>query len=357
MDGAPRVPANWYDGHSALRHAGTAEWDGGGGLVLRRSGGDALTVPLADLRFQETRPDALSYRLANEPDFRLLLPRVLPPEFAAHLPARHEYGKLVDRFGLGKAAAAFAVVSAAAVALFLTAPGWLGPIVPESWERGMGEAMVGDLGNRVCHTPAGDAALTRLAQRLDPAGTPVRVGVANIPLINAAALPGGQVLIFDGLIQQADSPDELAGVLAHEIGHVRKRHVMTAILRQFGMSILVSGMSSGLGGDALGLISLDYSRDAESEADGYARTRLAAADISPAGTAGFFRRLGGETDTMPQWTNWVDSHPSPAGRARAFREAVRKGHAYRPALSDREFTALQDMCESDPDVEGFSFFE
>ena len=46
-------------------------------------------------------------------------------ELAAHLPARHEYGRWVDRFGLGKATAAFAVVSGAVVALFLTAPGWL----------------------------------------------------------------------------------------------------------------------------------------------------------------------------------------------------------------------------------------
>lgn len=354
---APRVTANWYDGRSALRHTGTAEWDGDAGLVLHGADGVAVTVPLAALQFQETRPDALSYRLAGDPDFRLLLPRDVPAELATRLPARHEYGKWVDRFGLGKAAAAFAVVSAAVIVLFFTAPGWLGPIVPESWERSMGEAMVGDLGNRVCHTPAGDAALTGLARRLDPTGAPVRVGVANIPLINAAALPGGQVLIFDGLIQQADSPDELAGVLAHEIGHVRKRHVMTSILRQFGLSILVSGMSSGLGGDALGLISLDYSRDAESEADAYARERLAAADISPASTAGFFERLGGKDTDVPQWASWVDSHPSPSGRARAFRQSVHAGHAYRPALSASEFTALQAMCESDPDVETFGLFD
>jgi Zn-dependent protease with chaperone function len=355
MDDAPEVKANWYDGCSALRHAGTAQWDGGDCLVLRGSAGTILTVPLAELRFQEMRPDALSYRLADEPDFRLLLPRELPASLAAVLPARYEYGRWVDRLGLGRAVAIFTVASAAALALFFTAPSWLGPMIPESWERRMGDAMVGDLGNRVCHTPAGDAALARLASRIDPGGAPIRVGVANIGLVNAAALPGQQVILFDGLVQNAESADELAGVLAHEIGHVRERHVMTAMLRQFGLSILASGMSSGVGGDALGLISLDYSREAESQADGYARARLAAADISPGGTARFFERAGKE-EHAPGWVSWIDSHPSPAGRGRSFRQAVRAGHAYVPALSPAEFAAIKRMCKEDPDVEEFDLF-
>jgi predicted Zn-dependent protease len=163
------------------------------------------------------------------------------------------------------------------------------------------------------------------------------------------------VILFDGLVQNAESADELAGVLAHEIGHVRERHVMTAMLRQFGLSILASGISSGVGGDALGLISLDYSREAESQADGYARARLAAADISPGGTARFFERAGKE-EHAPGWISWIDSHPSPAGRGRSFRQAVRAGHAYVPALSPAEFAAIKRMCKEDPDVEEFDLF-
>lgn len=359
MDAGDPVKANWFDGKSALRHGGTATWDGGDNLVLRRFDGVTLHVPLAGLRFQELRPDAISYRLADDPDFRLLLPREVPDGLAALLPARSEYGRWVDRLGLGKAAAAFAVVSAAAVALFMTAPGWLGPMVPASWERGLGDAMIGDFGNRICHTDAGDAALARLAARLDPGGEPVRIGIANIAMVNAAALPGQQVLIFDGLVQEAESPDELAGVLAHEIGHVRERHVMTAMLRQFGLSILVSGFNSDVGTQALGIMSLDYSRDAERAADAYARRRLAAGNVSPIATARFFERLGGDSGSEgedPEWTSWIDTHPAPAGRARSFRAAALPNHAYAPALSAQDFAALKGMCASDLDVEELFLF-
>ena len=165
------------------------------------------------------------------------------------------------------------------MALFLTAPDWLGPRIPPGWERQIGEAMVGDFGGRICHTPAGDAALAKLLAKVDPAEEKVRAGVANMAMVNAVALPGGQVMLFDGLVQQADSPEELAGVLAHEVGHVRERHVMTALLRQFGLSILLAGADSGVTNGVFGLAAMGYSRDAEREADDYARARMAESNI------------------------------------------------------------------------------
>ena len=87
---------------------------------------------------------------------------------AAHLPEKQTYGAWVDKLGLGKAAAIFAAVSIGAVALFMTAPEWLGPRIPQSWERNLGDAMVGDLGNRLCSTPQGDAALAKLLDAVDP---------------------------------------------------------------------------------------------------------------------------------------------------------------------------------------------
>ena len=353
------IPASWYDGHSALKHEGLLCWHGGERLVLRNPQAEGIAFGADELIFREERPDSLVYSIEGTPEFRLILPRGIPPELHALLPARSRYGKWVDRIGLPKAAAAFAIVSAVVVAVVLTAPGWLGPMIPTSWERRMGEAMIGDFGNRICHTQAGDAALARLADELDPGGEPIRVGVANIEMVNAVALPGGQVLLFDGLVQDAESPEELAGVLAHEIGHVRERHVMSALLRQFGISILASGVGSGLGEGALGIMSLGYSREAEAEADTFARAQMARADISPAGAAEFFERLRGPADggaEEPGWTGWIQTHPSPLGRAKAFRDAMEQGEEYPPALSEEEFDAIRSMCEEDEDVEDFGFF-
>ena len=315
-----------------------------------------MDVPLADLEYGEERGGELVYRRSSEPDFRLIVPAELPPGLAAKMPAKQTYGAWVDKLGLGKATAIFAAVSVAAVALFMTAPEWLGPRIPQSWERNLGDAMIGDLGNRVCSTPEGDAALAKLLDAVDPAEVQVRAGIANFDMINAVALPGGQVLLFDGLVQDAETPEELAGVLGHEVGHVRERHVMTALLRQFGLSILLSGANTTVGDTMFGLAAMGYSRDAEREADAYARERMAESRISPLGAAKFFERLGGDAEGEENAViGWVSSHPDPRERAKAYRAAA-KGRSFVPVLTEQEFGALKTMCEEDPDVEEFDLF-
>lgn len=359
MDEVFQVAAHWYDGLSALRHDGQAIWSGGETLELHGAEGGATSILLSDLRFGEKRRETLHYRRHSQPDFRLIMPADMPPRLARHLPARQEYGGWVDRIGIGKAAIGFGVVSALAVTLFLTAPEWLGPRIPPAWEREIGAAMVGDLGNRVCHTPAGDAALAKLLAAVDPAREKVRAGIANSQLVNAAALPGGQVLLFDGLVQQAESPEELAGVLAHEVGHVHERHVMTALLRQFGLSILLAGADSGVTKGVFGIASMGYSRGAEREADDYARGRMAQSAISPVGSAEFFERMAekyADDGDSPTAVGWIASHPSSGERANAYRASAEKGAAYRSPLREHEFAALKAMCADDTDVESFDFF-
>lgn len=353
-----RWPVRWYDGVTASRHDGTTWWEEGRGLALDNGHDPPRVLPPGSLRFVEKRPGEVVYSLAEVPDFRLHLPAEAVAALGAHLPAPFTYGAWVDRLGLGRAALVFAGVSAAALAVVLTAPGWLGPMVPASWERRLGDAMVGDLGNRLCRTPASDAALAKLLRKVDPGPEPVRAGIANIDMVNAVALPGAQVLLFDELVQEAETPDELAGVLAHEVGHVRQRHVMTAMLRQFGLSVLTSGISSEVGSGALAATTLTYSREAEAEADRFARSAMARASISPVGTARFFERQlkeSGESD-LPAEVEWLSSHPLQAERAKAFRAAAVSGRSYEPALTPAEFRALKEACRRDPDVESWELF-
>ena len=350
MEESFRTSAQWYDGQSAVRHEGEALWDGAQHFALR-SVSSNLDIGLRELVHAEERGGQKVYRWTGDEDFRLILPADLPPGLAAALPARRSYGRWIDRLGLGKATIIFASVSAGLLALFFTAPDWLGPRIPTSWERSMGDALVGDFGNRICHTPEGDAALAKLLAKVDPAEEKVRAGIANSTDINAVALPGGQVLIFDGLVQEAETPEELAGVLGHEVGHVRERHVMTALLRQFGLTVLLSGMNTGVGDTLFGLAAMDYSRDAEREADEYSRARMAEGGVSPLGAAEFFERLSERYDyDEDSLMGWAASHPGPGERADAYREAA-KGKTFAPVLTEQEFGALKTMCEEDEDVE------
>ncbi len=357
----PAFTANvsWYDGKSALRHVGTTSLTRDGLLALQKPGAEAEVVDPDDLTFVEARKGETIYTRASNSDFRLTVAEPVPPIIASKLPGKATYGGWIDRFGLVKASIAFALVSVVAVAGVVTAPDWLGPRVPPSWERQLGNAMVGDLGNRLCSTPESDAALAKMLDAVDPSQEKVRAGIANMAMVNAVALPGEQVLLMDGLLQQAESQEEVLGVLAHEVGHVRERHVMTAVLRQFGLSILLSGADSGVLSNAAGIASLGYTRDAEREADDYARERLNDAQVSPLGAAAFFERMrekSGGSGEDNELVGWLASHPSSGERAKAFRDAHRDGRNYRDVLSDEEFTALKQACENDPDVEEFGFF-
>ena len=341
-----------YDGKSATRHtvrvvpmADSFRLEGDGAASGPHGWSEVVAL-------DGTRGRSV-YGLRRVQGWRLIFDGPPPPAFAAHLPLPGRYGRWIDRFGLVRAAIAFTVISALIVALVLSAPAWIAPLVPQSVENRLGDAMVGDFGGRFCQTPAGRLALNRLAAKLGGGDAGVRsVEVANLPMVNAVALPGGRVMLFQGLLAQAKSADEVAGVLGHEIGHVRHRDTMAALIRQLGLSVVLGGMDGNISGLVGSALSLGYSRKAESAADDYAIGVLASSAIEPDATAHFFDKLSGGKagETLERASNWISSHPVSADRKAAFLKSHRPGAAYRPALSDADWRALRGMCAADKHV-------
>lgn len=138
--------------------------------------------------------------------------------------------------------------------------------------------------------------------------------------INAFALPGGYVVIHSGLLQKAESPDEVAGVLAHEISHVTKRHHIRGIFNKVG-SFYVIGMFLGdltiVGHilDAATLLeSLNFSRDFETEADKEGLKLAMASGYSAEGFASFFKKLQSENKLDSDMLKYVSTHPNSEDR-------------------------------------------
>lgn len=340
-----------YDGQSAVRRTVEVQTIGNDFFLLeneRRSGPFAFS----DMHFIGMQEEKPVYGLKGYDGWRLGVSGPVPAELTAKLPATQQFGGWVDRIGISRAAIAFGVVSAAVVAIVMLSPQWLAPLIPASVEQRLGNALVGDFGGRFCHTPEGNAALAKLVKSIDADPKDLQVEVAKIDMFNAVALPGGKVILFDGLVKEAKSPDEVAGVLAHEIGHVRKRHVMQGLIRQMGLSVVLGGMDS-TGGSALGsALSLSYTRGSESEADGYSIDALRKAKISPIATANFFDRLAemsGEktTSRISAVTGYISSHPLSSERKKRFQQSLDKTQSYRPALSATEWDALKTMCSKD----------
>ncbi|MET0373404.1 MAG: M48 family metallopeptidase [Rhizorhabdus sp.] len=333
---APRALAWLHDGQSAVRHDVTVAIDGGDLLIegfppvpidrLRR-------LDSADMAFG--RSDLKGWRLGFD---------VEPPHpILWRLPARARYGGPIDRIGLWGAAAIGLALSALVVLGAIQGLDLLARAIPYSWEQRLGDAISGDFGEHACRGPAGQKALDGLARRLSPSGRPMRVGVVNLPVVNAVALPGGRILIFRGLIDDAKSPDEVAGVLAHEIGHVEHRHVMVSLLRRFGIGLLIgSGGSAAEYGQAL--IESRYSRAAESEADDYSIEHMVRAGISTAPTAAMFGRFGRDEAGMPGLFVYMASHPPSAERNRRFKAATKRVLRPTPSLDPAGWDAVRTMC-------------
>lgn len=116
---------------------------------------------------------------------------------------------------------------------------------------------------------------------------------------NAFALPGGFMIVTSGLLEMADSPDELAGVMAHEMAHVTKRHGLRKMVQSLGLWVVLSALVGNGGGDfgsiltskSGELIGLSYSRDAEREADEVGLQYVQRAQFDPHGMIRMFEKL------------------------------------------------------------------
>lgn len=278
----------------------------------------------------------------KDPDARLTLPKAAAGRPAARKP----------RTGLRMSAAlaASAALVAAAIALLPMAGRIAAAAVPLSVEQRWGDNMVRGFEQsvRLCHGPAGEAALRLLTERLDaplpPERRPRHIEVADIAAVNAISLPGGTIVVFRGLLAQAADADEVAGVLAHEMTHVAERHPLAGALRGLGIAgliTLVSGDASGvLAGGAGALMAGAYSRDDEAEADRGALRLLGAAGIGSHSFAEFFRH------TQTGIPAWLTDHPDSLARADFIDAHATPSHA--PALTAGQWGALKGICVTKP---------
>lgn len=346
------------DGRTAARTAVTVHL-AEQGLVIETADGVRLTWAYRDLgRTDEFHRD-LPVRLLNvaQADARLTIADngILRPLLAV-APHLHDPGVMGAR--PGRRIAQWAAGIAAVVAmLFWGLPLAVEPVaalMPLEWEEALGAQVMGEFGaaNNLCDGGDGARALERLTGRLAGVADTdyrFRVTVIDSAVVNAFAGPGGYIVIYKGLITAAKTPDEVAGVLAHEMGHVIERHSTESIVRAAGLGVMAQillGDPSGLVGLGVAagelLVNLAYNRDSEAEADAVAVAILAASDIDASGLARFLDRLAEHESDDPGMMIFLSTHPHSAERAEAVREAGRRGDQ---GMSDADWRALRAICE------------
>ena len=226
------------------------------------------------------------------------------------------------------------------------------PLVPHALQAKLGEAVRDELvdGKEMCLGNAGLAAINRLANDLGrAAGHPhkITVNVVKGGPVNAFTLPGDILVFYSDLITQAKDSSQVAGVLAHEIGHAVHYHPIKGLTRQFGVDVLLHSLTGGFSdigtltsGGGL-LLALRNGRAFEREADATGVELLEKLGVRADGVASFFEQLMGKesTDAAKMLGMW-SSHPPTAERILA----TKRPSTGRPAFTEREWAALRSVC-------------
>jgi predicted Zn-dependent protease len=269
---------------------------------------------------------------------------------------------LVSRRGIAtivgwSVAAAVSIVAVIMFGLPLAADR-LTPLLPQSFDRRLGDLAEQQVktvyGSNVCDNAAGQAAFTKLVNTLRVAAgldTSIRTTVLSSAVANAFALPGGSVYLFNGLLAKAENPDEIAGVLAHEFGHLRHRDGTRNVIYNGGTSFLIGLLFGDITGSSAvifasrSLVTASYSREVEYNADSVSievmhklgRPTRAMGDL-------LFRVTGKEGGTG---LSILASHPLTEDRL-ARMSAEDRPVSGPPLLTAEEWTALKAICPPAP---------
>ncbi|MBX9817640.1 MAG: M48 family metallopeptidase [Burkholderiaceae bacterium] len=228
------------------------------------------------------------------------------------------------------ALAAVALLPVLALALLVLRGGdvvdWAVRQIPHAQEAKLGDLVLAQTRAQMRVIDSGPAvdAVKHMGERLTP-GTLHRYRwlVVDKPEMNAFAAPGGVVVVYSGLLKGTDTPEEAAGVIAHEVAHAELRHGLQGMVKSMGLragaAVLLGDWSGAVLSEvSTSLLEMKFSREAETEADAEGLHRMVAAKINPEGMARFMDKLAAQSkDATPPAL--LSTHPASAERATTLR--------------------------------------
>lgn len=228
---------------------------------------------------------------------------------------------------------------------------------PESWEESLADYaldyIAGD--GELCVQEDAIDALNKMVDYLarDTAiDSQVDIKVVYDDTVNAFATPANRIVLFSGLIDSVEDQTEIAGVIAHEMGHVIEKHPTEGFVRGLSLLFVVQFMMGNIGsiGDVgiigQALYELDYSRDAELEADRLALKILHDKGIDPSGFRNFFERIKEEElDIESDFLTYFSTHPKTSDRIDMIELDRQEQHYYHAPLTEEEWQQLKQVCK------------
>ena len=364
------VTGKLYDGQSSRAHSvvvTVCDHKGSPALEIAQKDETCLYWPTLDLRelSDQARNEGIVLHLAGDNPARLIIPhghaedviRQISPLLGKRDVQKSMLRKLV-LWGAGAVASVVLIL----LVILPAMSDQLATMIPPEREAALGRTSLKQIEKYLsksgkplaCRNKAGVAALDKMVARLS-VGVDIpydlNVQVFRYPMLNAFAVPGGNIVLFEGLIKASQTPEEVAGVLAHEIGHVFAHDPTRLTLRSAG-SAGILGMVFGdfAGGFAAlviteRLINASYAQAAEAGADSYAHGVLRKSGLPSAPLGDFFEKLKKKYGDKQGLMSHLASHPNLTGRAKAARAASTvSGMNFEPILSKQEWQDLRGIC-------------
>jgi predicted Zn-dependent protease len=181
---------------------------------------------------------------------------------------------------------------------------------------------------------------------------PIRLTLLKSKTVNAYALPGGQVVVYSGMLDKISRPETLVALLAHESTHVNERHTLRSLLRSAANGIILSiifndasGVSAAVVSNAETLNGLSYSRSLEEEADSKGMELMIENGVNADGMRELMKLLKEEGD-VPENLSFLSTHPLTESRIKAANEFIRNNPS---SIAEREdlLTLFNELKKSE----------
>ena len=197
-----------------------------------------------------------------------------------------------------------------------------------------------------------DSLVTRICDLNDINRSKIKFNVINKSEVNAFAMPNGRLVIYSGLITASDNQEELAGVLCHEIAHIQLNHVMKKLMKEIGLSTLLSITTGSNGSELMKetgkvLSSTSFDRSLEKEADIRAVEYLTKAEINPEHFAHFLYKINDSESKIMNYLTWISTHPDSKKRAEYIIDHSKNNKIKNvPVLKDETWNKVKELLEN-----------
>lgn len=347
----------FYDGSSSRKRSVTLQF--GATLDIVEDGAIIASWAYDNIRRAEGRSDVLRLSAIGAPELARL--EIHDDATAREVIARaHQLDVIQKERSSTLKIVGWSLAAAVSIVLVIVygmpyAADQLTPLIPQSFERRLGDVAQRQVAmffeTKACDRTDGKAAFNKLVTQVRQAGgldTSATSAVVDSTVPNAIALPGGTTYLFRGLLDKAQSPDEIAAVVAHELGHVAHRDHLRAMIHNGGTSYLIGllfGDVTGAGAAifaANAIFNASHSRDSEQRADGFAIDVMHRLGRSPKGLGELLNRVAGKSDGKGG-PMILSSHPLTAERLARMRREDRPATGP-DLLTPAEWKALKGIC-------------